>query len=103
MISFTFSTALGSQQLAEIFYDPLIQLEDGVFEPKPKNKDLPIRILVVEDDPVAVLLTMVLKLYGECVVAKDGQTALELLESAVSQRRPHHLVVSDLDIPNIQG
>lgn len=61
---------------------------------------LPVRILTVEDDPVAgrILRQALNHLGHECVEAADGEQALAFLE-----REPFRVIVSDWTMPRIDG
>ena len=65
------------------------------------------RILVVEDeDVIRQMITLALEDEGyEVVVAKDGRTALSLLEESIknSSNLPFDLVVLDLMLPQVNG
>ena len=60
----------------------------------------PVKILAVEDDPVAraVLHQALLRLGHEVIEAKDGAEALRVLE-----KDPVRLIVSDWMMPELDG
>ncbi len=65
------------------------------------------RILLVEDDPDDVELTMRAlkrhKIVNEVVVAHDGAEALELLLDGDLKEHPPELVLLDLKLPKVDG
>ncbi len=65
-----------------------------------ERKDSPLKILAVEDDPVArrVLHQALRNLDHEVLQAEDGEQALAVLE-----REPVRVVVSDWMMPNVDG
>lgn len=103
VISFTFESVLAPEQLAAVFYDPLIPLDEPAPAPAVENP-LATRILIVEDDPLgAIMLTQFLQAHGSCRLAKDGREALSAFREAFLEKTPFHLVVLDLDIPLVSG
>lgn len=62
------------------------------------------RILIVDDDPVAgALLKDCLAPYAECDVCWDGNAAARRFEEALDQGRPYHLVCMDIVMPVMDG
>ncbi len=65
------------------------------------------RILLVEDDPDDVELTMRAlkkhKIVNEVIVAHDGAEALELLLEGDLKEHPPELVLLDLKLPKVNG
>ena len=60
-------------------------------------------VLLVEDEPFSIrLATSVLRQIGvtDIATARDGAEAIEVLKSAV---RPVHLIISDWNMPNMNG
>ncbi len=67
-----------------------------------ENKKMTAHILVVDDDPiVADSLAMYVRTLGhEVATAGDGAEALGMLRSA---SKPFHLVISDVNMPRMDG
>ena len=65
----------------------------------------PLRLLIVDDDPVVRLsLAAMLQQEGHQVVtAGDGETALAIFEAALSQGKPFDAVLTDLGMPRMNG
>lgn len=63
------------------------------------------KILVVDDeDSIRKFFTTVLRMRGhEIVDARDGEEALELFQQATTDRKPFDLVLSDLQMPRMEG
>lgn len=67
---------------------------------KPHNPRFPLKILTVEDDPVAraVLRQSLLRLGHEVLETSDGESAWDLV-----QKEPVRVVVSDWQMPRLSG
>lgn len=62
------------------------------------------RILVVEDDPASSLvLTTLLRPYGETDAAVNGQAGLEAFKKGTIEGRPYDLVCLDIMMPIMDG
>lgn len=62
------------------------------------------RILITDDDHICtMLLATILKPFGECVIAKDGETAIRLFTEGLAQQRPFGLVCLDIQMPVLDG
>ena len=62
------------------------------------------RILIAEDDhPSARYMSGLLARLGECVVAEDGELALEAYCRAIEQGKPFQLVCLDIMMPRRNG
>ncbi len=64
-----------------------------------------LKILFVEDDPVAnEQMTSLLKiLFKEVVSATDGSEGLQLFEKSIEENIPFDIILSDINMPNING
>jgi len=62
-------------------------------------------VLVVDDSPMAVKQTIkALDLLGlEHIVAEDGKIALDLLESYSDTKKPIDMILSDIEMPEMDG
>ncbi len=62
------------------------------------------RFLIVEDDPSSQkLLVAMLKPYGECVTAADGQEGFDKFCEAHEAGRPFDLITLDIMMPKASG
>jgi CheY-like chemotaxis protein/PAS domain-containing protein len=68
--------------------------------PRPASKDLPLRVLLVEDEPVSQLVTQsqLGQLGHECTVASDATEAIRLY-----QHQPFDAVISSYLMPGMNG
>ena len=63
-----------------------------------------LRILVAEDERVtARLMAHLLKPYGGCTLAADGETALSLFKDAHTRGEPFELIFLDIGMPKMNG
>jgi len=63
-----------------------------------------VKFLIVDDDPLCrELLRVVLAPYGRCDLAKEGNEALNLVESALQAGEPYDLVCLDIMMPGMDG
>jgi len=66
--------------------------------------DRPARILIVDDDfKSCVLLTEILRPYGECDVAEGGEQAIQLYRGKWDDSAPYDLVFLDINMPYVDG
>lgn len=104
VVHFLFLTDRSEAALAEVLWDPLIPLEQGARAGGPAPAELPLRFLVVEDDPTAGgLLSYILGQRGTCLLAETGAEALEALEVADGAGTPYDMVILDLFLPDVHG
>jgi two-component system, chemotaxis family, chemotaxis protein CheY len=62
------------------------------------------RVLIVEDEPVSrKLLESMMKPYGECSTAENGEEAFEVFCTALETGRPFDLVLLDIMMPEVDG
>ncbi|UVI40274.1 PAS domain S-box protein [Qipengyuania spongiae] len=63
------------------------------------------RILVAEDNPVNLRLTMAMVARTGCTaeLAPDGAVAVEMVERAMADGTPYDLVLMDMQMPNLDG
>ncbi len=62
------------------------------------------KTLVVDDEVFnCKLLQTILKDYGECSVAMDGDSAIKLFEEALKSQTPYDLVCLDIMMPEKDG
>ncbi|MGA1867078.1 MAG: response regulator [bacterium] len=61
-------------------------------------------ILIVDDDLLCQkLLRSILKPYGECYIASDGQEAVLEFEKSLERDNPYDLICLDIMMPNLDG
>lgn len=62
------------------------------------------RILIVEDDPVTLLIMKkFMDKYGECDIAIDGLEAVTTFSEALALKKPYELVCLDIYMPKVDG
>lgn len=62
------------------------------------------KILVVDDDPVSLAkLSVLLKKYGECDTAENGDEAIEKFKTAHREYIPYQLITLDIRMPDLSG
>ena len=103
VVKFLFASSRSPEQLADIFFDPLITLQAPLaMHPEPRRDGL--RFLVIEDDPtVGGLLSYILKQHGSCEVRETGTEGIAHFLQCWERGAPLDLVVLDLFLPDIQG
>eukprot|EP01029_Cantina_marsupialis_P003613 TRINITY_DN13523_c0_g1_i1.p1 TRINITY_DN13523_c0_g1~~TRINITY_DN13523_c0_g1_i1.p1 ORF type:complete len:122 (-),score=18.39 TRINITY_DN13523_c0_g1_i1:72-437(-) len=70
-----------------------------------KDYEKSIRILLVEDDhhTQLKLLKILSRYYDDVIVAKNGEEALRIFREFYIRRKPFDLVVSDINMPMMDG
>ncbi len=64
----------------------------------------PLRILIMEDDPVSgKLMEKLLEPLGSRTLVTDGRQAVEAFRNACDENAPFHLVMLDIMVPEIHG
>ena len=62
------------------------------------------RVLIVEDDATSRrVMQKFLEPHGDCDLAEDGYSALDLFRSALDQKKPYDLVCLDIMMPGMSG
>jgi len=62
------------------------------------------KILIVEDDFISrKLLKEILKSYGQCDIAVDGEEALTAFSMALEENSPYDLICMDIMMPKMDG
>lgn len=65
---------------------------------------MPLRTLIVDDDPVCrALLAAALRPYGEVDQARSGRYAVEAVRTALAAKRPYDLITLDIMMPDLDG
>lgn len=67
------------------------------------NKDTP-RILIAEDTELGQkLLAGILRDFGTCDIAADGNDAVAAFSGALNEGAPYHLIFMDIVMPGLDG
>jgi two-component system chemotaxis response regulator CheY len=62
------------------------------------------RILIAEDDLTSrLIITEMMKAYGECDVVVNGEEAFEAFRIAHDSKRPYDLILMDIMMPGVDG
>ena len=62
------------------------------------------KILIVEDNPVALLLQRsIMNSFGVCDTVSDGESGLDLFKLALEENSPYNIILLDLVMPGIDG
>jgi HD-like signal output (HDOD) protein/CheY-like chemotaxis protein len=62
------------------------------------------RILVVDDEMVSrTKMETLMQTFGDCTIAQDGFQAIAMYTSAYTDGTPYHLVMLDIDMPDLKG
>lgn len=62
------------------------------------------KTLIIDDDILSCkLLQSLLRDYGECSIAKDGDSAIKFFEEALKKQEPFDLVCLDIMMPEKDG
>jgi two-component system chemotaxis response regulator CheY len=62
------------------------------------------RSLVIDDEFVALSkLVVLLEPFGQCDAATNSRQALELFRKALNEKCPYHLVMIDINLPDLNG
>jgi two-component system chemotaxis response regulator CheY len=71
---------------------------------KQQEKDMTLRILIVEDDRTSrVVMSGMLKPYGECSIAVNGKEAVRIFTETLEQGKRFDLVCLDIMMPEMDG
>lgn len=64
-----------------------------------------LRICIAEDNAInqKIAISFVQKLGFKCAAFGDGRKAIDALEIASAEGRPYHLVLMDVQMPNLDG
>jgi two-component system chemotaxis response regulator CheY len=66
--------------------------------------EVAMKILIVEDESSSrFLLNSFLSEHGECVLAEDGERAIELFAESVHSKKYYTLVILDIKLPVMNG
>lgn len=69
-----------------------------------EQKAIPMKTLIVEDDPTSrLILQQALKKYGPVHMAGNGQEAVEAVRMALEAGKPYHLICLDIVMPEMDG
>lgn len=60
-------------------------------------------LLVDDQEEINLLMKKILSPYGECTVAMDGETAIQVFSDAVSGGAPFSAVFLDIKMPGMDG
>lgn len=99
LLKVIFVTDRELNSLSDTLLKSALPFEDDLFL---SSRDY--KILIVEDNPVALLLQRsIMSAFGVCDTVTEGQTALELFKLALKEQSPYDLILLDLVMPGIGG
>jgi two-component system chemotaxis response regulator CheY len=102
VVRFVFTSDRSPEQLAEIFFDPLI--EATAEDPPPAEARPVFRLLIIEDHPLAAsVVSQAVAGWAEVHVTGDGREGVEAYARAFDAGRPYDVVVCDLEMPEVDG
>ncbi|MCZ2403504.1 response regulator [Paenarthrobacter sp. Z7-10] len=82
-------------------------VRDAAKSPSPQPADHPIRVLVVDDEPISAdahaVYVQRLEGFALAGVAHDGQGALRSLQDAAAAGTPVDLILLDMNLPDLHG
>lgn len=95
VVRFWFSSSQSADQLATLFFDPLIEL------PPPMPR---FRVLVIEDDPVASeVVRRAVEPMAEVTLTVDATAGTRAFARALDEGRGFDVVICDLEMPEDDG
>jgi len=108
VLTILFATDKSAEDLSYLLFDPFYPVcgfcEASVAPAAPAAPDKLERILIVEDEPVALmLLQRFLSQYGRLDTAGDGLEAIEKVAKALASKDPYRVVFLDIMIPGTLG
>jgi CheY-like chemotaxis protein/HPt (histidine-containing phosphotransfer) domain-containing protein len=104
VVKFLFASAKVHEELSQVFFDPLLELQ----APEPPAATTlagdAIRCLVIEDDAATgALLAHILKRHGACMVAGTARAGYAEFLKAWERAEPYHILFLDLRLPDLSG
>jgi len=94
-----FVTDKNLKELKDPLPGSLLPFEEDLFIDKKEYK-----ILIIEDNPVALLLQRsLMSSFGICDTASDGEKGLDLFKLSMEEKAPYDIILLDLVMPGIKG
>jgi two-component system chemotaxis response regulator CheY len=103
VVKFLFASAQGLDQLTDVLFDPLMELQAPT-GPAPMPRKEALRFLVIEDEATTGhLLQFILNRQGACDLLETGSEGMAAFRQALEEGRPYDLVMLDLFLPDMHG
>ncbi len=94
-----FVTDKTRDELKEIIEEPISIFEQDLFV-----QDNDFKILIIEDNPVALLLQRsIMGHFGICDSVPEGASGLDLFQLALNEKTPYDIILLDLVLPGMGG
>ena len=99
VIKILFVTDKNQKELNDPLFHSLSTFEEDLFL---NTKDY--KILIIEDNPVALLLQRsIMSSFGVCDTVNEGSSGLDLFKLALAENAPYNIILLDLVMPGIGG
>lgn len=101
VFQFLFASCQTYRELAEVFFDPLMELQAPSLQTMSANT---LRSLVIDDElTTRLVLEEALLSHGTCASAATAREGFALFREAWERKAPFHLLILDLMLPDLNG